>query len=55
MSTQGIKVKVKSTGRTGVVESGIPFSVANRKYVEVRWDDNGTVSTVGLWTIVKTK
>lgn len=50
---QGLQVKVKTTSRTGTIESGIPFRVGNRKYVEVRWDDNGQVSNIGLWLLVR--
>lgn len=53
MTTQGMQIKVKTTGRTGTIESGMPFRVGNRKFVEVRWDDDGTVSNVGLWLLVR--
>ena len=48
-----MSVKSKATGRTGIVISGIPYIVANRRYVTVRWDDNNETSDVGVWTLAR--
>jgi hypothetical protein len=52
---QGTRVQVKTTKRTGTIESGIPFRVGNKKYVEVRWDDDGKTSNIGVWLLARVK
>jgi hypothetical protein len=52
---QGTAVRHTGTGRTGVVTSGIPFRVGNRKYVGVRYDDTGEHANVGVWLLRRTR
>lgn len=52
ITKQDTRVK-NSQGKTGVIVSGIPFRVANRVYVSVRWDGEKMCSNVKAASLQK--